>query len=252
MSILESVISGIVQGATEFLPISSSGHLVILHTIFGYKEPKVLEDVLFHFSTLFAVIIFFRKDIAGLFKDKKKILLIITGSIPVALAGFFFYETIERLFVNVKVVGIALLVTGVWILLGSFTSRNARGETQKSKLSLWHALLIGIGQTIALIPGISRSGATISTALLLKWDRKEAFTFSFLLSVPAILGAVLYKMKDLLLVGLVDVGTLACGGAVACIVGIAALWFLKKVLLGGKLYYFSIYCWIAGLIILFI
>jgi len=231
MSIFESVISGIVQGATEFLPISSSGHLVILHTIFGYKEPKVLEDILFHFGTLFAVIIFFRKDIVGLFKDKKKFLLIIAGSIPVAFAGFFFYGIIEQLFVNVKAVGIALLVAGLWILLGSFASRNVK---------------------VALIPGISRSGATISTALLLKRDRKEAFTFSFLLSVPAILGAVLYKMKDLFLVGLVDVGVLACGSAVACIVGIAALWFLKKVLLGGKLYYFSIYCWIAGLIILFI
>ena len=188
MSILETVISGIVQGITEFLPISSSAHLVILHTFFGYKEAKVLEDVLLHFGTLLAVLIFFRRDIINLFKEKKKVLLIFVGSIPIVVAGFFFGKNIETLFSDTKAVGVALIVTSAWLLAADISLRLRREDKRSQALGVWHALVIGISQALAVIPGISRSGATISTGILLNRKRETSFRFSFLLSVPAILG----------------------------------------------------------------
>lgn len=251
MTIIQSIISGILQGITEFLPISSSGHLVILHTLFGYTEPKVLEDVLLHAGTLVAIIIFFRKDIIGLVKDRKSVFLIVIGSIPIIIAVLIFGDFVEKCFSSIRTVGIALLITGTWLLLASLVSKSAEDNTEGLKISPLHALLIGISQAIALFPGISRSGATISTALMLKRSRDTAFRFSFLLSIPALFGAVLYKAGDITEISSNELTIMALGSIIACFTGLAALWCLRKVLIKGKLYYFSLYCFAAGLAVIF-
>jgi len=253
VNVLESLISGVVQGLTEFLPVSSSGHLVVLHSFFGYAEPKVLEDVLLHAGTLVAVIIFFRKDIIAVLKNTRQLGAIIAGTIPVAVAGFVFSKEIEKFFVNIKLVGIALILTGAWLFAGDLASRFKSRTPGKKEFLIWQALLVGIAQACALIPGISRSGATISTGLMLGKSRSESFSFSFLLSIPAVLGALIYKLGGASRYGLDDVtGSVLWGSAVACLTGILALWFLRKVLLTKRLYFFGIYCWIAGLMALLV
>lgn len=252
MNILESVISGVVQGLTEFLPVSSSGHLVILHSFLGYAEPKVLEGVLLHAGTLVAVIIFFRRDIVALLRNYRGLGVIIAGTIPVVVVGFVFSDKIERLFVNVRIVGMALIFTGAWLFAGDLASRFKKETSGKKGFSIRQAFLVGIAQACALIPGISRSGATISAGLALGKSRQEAFRFSFLLSIPAVLGALIYKLGGASQYGLEDIaGPVLWGSVTACLTGIIALWFLRKVLLTKRFYFFSIYCWIVGLIALF-
>jgi len=251
MSILEAIVAGVVQGITEFLPISSSGHLVILHAFFGYTEPRILEYILLHAGTLVAIIIFFRNDILRLFRDRRLFLMIAVGTVPIVIVGFLFGKYIEPLFASTKAVGIALLVTGFWILAGELISRSTVHGPRPTKIRWWQALFIGIAQAVALFPGISRSGATISTGLLCGKKRDEVFRFSFLLSIPALIGASLYKAAVLSETDLSNLGYMILGAGVSCIVGIAALWLLRNILMKKELYYFSVYCWVIGLITLF-
>jgi len=250
VGIYEAVFLGIVQGITEFLPVSSSGHLVLFHTFFGYSGSRVLVDVLLHAGTFVAVVIFFHRAIIGLFKDRKLLLLICVGSLPVAVFGFIFAKEIESIFNNANAVGVALIITGVWLFLAHLVSHK-RVEAD-SKLSVLHALLIGTAQAAAMIPGISRSGATIATAVLLGRDRAEAFRFSFLLFLPAMLGAFIYKLGSLECITRGELLVTIWGSVAACIVGICALWILKRVVLNSKLYYFSIYCWVIGIVVLIV
>ncbi|PIU42149.1 MAG: undecaprenyl-diphosphatase [Candidatus Omnitrophica bacterium CG07_land_8_20_14_0_80_42_15] len=251
--ILESIVFGIIQGIAEFLPISSSGHIVIAQKLFGYAEPSVVENVLLHVGTLVAIVIFFFKDILDLFKVRRKeIFLIAIGTIPIVALVFFFGDSIEGLFKSTRVIGGALIITAIWLLSGSLVSRYASNNSENSKLSGWQALLVGISQAIAIVPGVSRSGATISTALLLKKNQDLAFRFSFLLSIPAVFGALLYKAKDIVAVNVADLAAMLLGSFIACVIGVFALWFLKRVLIKNKFYYFSVYCAILGLVLLFI
>lgn len=251
MNIIHAVISGIVQGATEFLPVSSSGHLAILHQLLGYHKPQIFFDILLHVGTLIAVLIFFYRDILGLFSGGKRMLLfIIAASAPTAIIGFLFSDWFEGLFVRVRVVGVMLLVTGLWLLLGSRRLRNRKDEPRTSKWNIKKALLVGLSQAAAIIPGISRSGSTISTGLMLGIKPDEAFKFSFLLSVPAILGALIFKIKDVGDLGLApwDIMTYSIGMAAACVTGIAALKVLREILKRARLHLFSIWCFVIGLI----
>jgi undecaprenyl-diphosphatase len=259
MTILQSIFLGIVQGLTEFLPVSSSGHLVFFQSLFGLKEPPLFFDVMLHLVTLFAVVIYFWTDIwkivqgiqATLKREKKgqnqaKLFLwIIIATIPTGLMGIFFKDLFESLFSKPKVVGGMLLITGSVLWL----TRWAKKEGRLLERMVWiDSIIIGIAQGIAIIPGISRSGATISTGLFCGLDRELSGTFSFLLSIPAILGATLLELPKI--GGVQELWTTLIGAAIAFGVGILALTFLMKIIKMGKIFDFSYYCWGVGLIII--
>ncbi|MFC1590592.1 undecaprenyl-diphosphate phosphatase [Candidatus Omnitrophota bacterium] len=251
MTLLQAVISGIIQGITEFFPISSSGHLVILHKIFGLRDPQVAFDVFLHVGTLMSVLVYFRADIARLFTvDKRRGLFVIIGSIPAAIAGVFWKGRIERLFAVPKAVGIMLLLTGIWLFIANASmlrSQRAPAGAGERPLNWWRSLLVGLGQSAALLPGISRSGATIGAAVISGMGREEAFSFSFLLSIPAIAGATILKFGEIgSAVSGGGLSVFALGGVTSMLVGLAALKVLSNIIRRNKLYYFGVYCVLAG------
>jgi undecaprenyl-diphosphatase len=250
MSYAEAIISGIVQGVTEFLPISSSGHLVILHHYFGFKEPQLLFDIFLHIGTLFAVAVYFWRDIIKLFTIQKRLLLfIVTGTIPTALIGYYFRDTFEPCFADIKIVGIMLFVTAIFLFAADWAGRRKFNTAQTNGLTWFKALLIGIVQGIAIMPGISRSGSTISSAILLKVDKVQAIRFSFLLFIPAIIGALILKLTDA--AGRVDITAhMAIGAFFAFIFGLGAIYLLIKSVINSNLKFFGFYCLLVGGVIL--
>lgn len=253
VNLFEAVVLGFVQGITEWFPISSSGHLVVAQQLFGMQVP-LLFDVLLHGGTLLAVFAFFWKDIWKILsalarldmrsKDGRIGLFVLIGSLPIALTGVLFYDLIAPLFNSLFAVGMALLITGFVLYITKFFKN---GQTLNSK----NVLFIGISQAASLIPGISRSGITISSALFKKIDRQQAFSFSFLLAIPAIIGANAYALYR---ATVLDLGTISfemiIGTASAAIVGYLSLKFLRDIVKKGKLYLFAYYCWILGIILL--
>ncbi|MGB5160369.1 MAG: undecaprenyl-diphosphatase UppP [Thermoanaerobaculia bacterium] len=264
----QALVLGIVQGATEYLPISSSGHLVIAQHLFGLEEPALFFDIVLHLGTLVAVIWYYRKDIvklvaetfAGLrnlalghsWKETLKsypgfrfALLIVVGTIPTAVIGLAFEDTFERLFGSVRLVGLMLIVTGTVLLL----TRLARSGGRDAAEMTWvDALTIGVVQGLAITPGISRSGITIAAALLLGIDRETAARYSFLLSIPSILGALLLRIG-----GAHDgVGTtaLVVGFTAAALTGYFCLALLVRLVKKGRLSWFAPYCFALGLLAL--
>jgi len=263
MTALKSIILGIVQGLTEFLPVSSSGHLVIFQKLLKFNDPGVLFEIAVHLGTLVAVIIYFRKDIweiiQSIFNWRKDapenikyahhlLFYLIIASVITAIIGFAFKNIFESLFENTVLVGFMLIITG-GILFASDKIRN----TTKKKMSVPSSLLVGFAQSIAIIPGISRSGATITTGIFTGRTRDLATRFSFLLSIPAILGATILKIKDMqsAMSSSEVVLNFILGGIAAAIVGYFAISFLIKMIKQAELFYFSIYCWIIGIITIF-
>ena len=240
----------VVQGITEWLPISSFGHLVIIEECLGLELPLIF-DVMLHLGTVLVVLVVFWRDIVEIgkalvtldFKTEagKFALFIAAGSVPTALIGFFFHDIFESFSHNMFVVGAALLITG-FILF--FSERR----TADHKLTYLDSLLIGTAQGIAIAPGISRSAATISSGLLRRVKKEVAFRYSFLLSIPAIIGATVMESRDLV-AGNVDVLPLFLGIIVSLVVGYISLRFLRKVVWKEKFHLFAYYCWIVGLII---
>jgi undecaprenyl-diphosphatase len=256
MDPIQAIILGFIQGVTEWLPISSTGHLRIAEQLLGLTLP-LLFDVTLHVGTLIIILFFFRKDIKlvlvalvkGDFKSEngKLIPLIIVGTVPTALIGVLFSGTIETYFNSFLPIAGAFLTCGV-VLYASKT-----GTEQKESITYIAALAIGTAQGIALIPGLSRSGLTIATALMLGVRRERAFKFSFLLSVPAVIGALgltLYEQHETLT--LVGVGwtEILVGIAVSMVVSYFALKLLWKALAGKKFYLFAFYCWLIGAVLL--
>lgn len=256
MNWIEALILGIIQGLTEFLPVSSSGHLEIAKALLGdtsVAEQSMLTTVVLHGATALATIAVFRKDIAeifiGLFQFKwnnetKFSLKIIISMIPAALVGLFFEEQMEVLFENqIMLVGFMLLITGGLLLLADKAKTNDKG------VSNTNAFIIGISQAIAILPGISRSGATISASVLLGVDRTKAARFSFLMVVPLILA----KMGKDLLSGEVsmaeaNVFPLTIGFIAAFVTGLLACTWMIKLVQKSKLSYFAYYCFVVGII----
>ncbi len=252
--IIRSIILGIVQGLTEFLPVSSSGHLELAKYILGdtsVAEQSLLMTVMLHAATAFSTIIVFRKDIAQIFgglfqfqwnESTRYSLKIILSMIPAVLVGLLFEEELERLFDRqILLVGLMLLVTGILLFLAD------RARRTDKQVSYWNALLIGISQAIAILPGISRSGATISTSVLLGVDRERAARFSFLIVIPLILGKM---AKDMFSGEMSFSGEqlfpIVAGFLAALLTGwLACLWMIKLVK-NSKLSYFAIYCFIVG------
>ncbi|MCJ7613887.1 undecaprenyl-diphosphate phosphatase [Candidatus Bathyarchaeota archaeon] len=251
VTLIEALILAVVQGLTEWLPVSSSGHLVITQTILGLNIPLIF-DVMLHVGTLIVVLAVFRKDIVDIIKavvkrdfeteEGKLALFIVVGSVPIAIIGFTFYDTIESLFSNLLAVGVALVITGCVLF---FSEKRAGNK----KMGIIDSLLIGLAQGIAIIPGISRSGVTVSTGLLRKIDKATAFRYSFMLSVPAILGATVMESKDIVM-GNIDAVPLFVGATISMIAGYASLKLLQKIVMNQKFHLFAYYCWTAGIVLI--
>lgn len=265
MHLYQAIFLSIVQGITEFLPISSSGHLVLFQKVFGITDPPVLFDVLLHLGTLFAILVFFGKDIFSLivdWKKKKNIwLFLVTGSIPAAILGFFLNSKINEIFNSLFLLGSAWMFFGLLLLVSykfptsSTTRSGLRGASKidlkkkEDDVIAKDGLVVGLFQALALLPGISRSGSTIIGGLWRGFSRETAFKMSFLLSIPAILGAAVLKLKDSHLNGIgVPVGVISI--FLAAVVGYFSLKFLQKILKSDKFYLFGFYCLAIGILTL--
>jgi len=256
MDNISAIILGLVQGLTEFLPVSSSGHLVLAEKLLGIKASTELTfEVLLHLSTVLAVIIYFRKRLgrimAGLFKpsenhnraELKTAGTIIVATIPAAVAGLLFEKKVELVFNSPQLTALFLICTGVILL---FTGVIKRGNNQ---IGYGSGFVIGIAQAFALLPGISRSGMTISAGLFQKIKPAEAAEFSFLISLPAVIGAIVLKSFKLIATfqtsGL-DHYLIGC--AAAFVSGYLSIAVLLKIVGKGKFFYFGLYCLMIGLI----
>lgn len=250
----QAIILGLVQGLTEFLPVSSSGHLVLGQHLLGLDEPEMLFDVAVHVGTLLAVAAYFWRDLWAMLRGfwgrdeeaergRRLIWLVFVGSVPTAIIGVLFRHDFEALFASVIAVGVALLITGCLLMATHFAPPSRR---EIWRFGAGRALLVGLAQGLAITPGISRSGSTISVALLLGVDRRLAAHYSFLLSLPAILGALVLHLKDLGPGQELVWTPLLLGGAVAGITGLVALKLLIGVVQRGGLHWFAFYCWALG------
>jgi len=259
MSIIEAIILGIIQGLTEFLPVSSSGHIELGKYFLGVETTdNLLFSIIVHGATALSTIVVFRKDIWSIIKDlfafewnestefSAKILL---SMIPVGLVGILFEERIEALFNGqITLVASMLLVTGV-LLSFTYFAKVSSGE-----VTFWKAMIIGLAQAVAILPGISRSGSTIATGLLLGIDKAKITRFSFLMVLPPIIGATLLKLKDYLeapeIASDISISALGLGFISAFIAGILACTWMINIVKKGKLIYFAVYCVTIGLLVL--
>jgi len=245
MTIFWAAVLGLVQGLTEFLPVSSSGHLVIVqHFIPGFSQPGVLFDVILHLATLLAVVYFFRNKIFTL--GRKYYLLLIIGTIPAGLFGLLFQSQLERTFGDFRMVGLELIITGILNFLID------RVKTTDKPLTKTNSFLVGIAQAIAIIPGISRSGSTIFTGVKLGVDRKKVAEFSFLLSIPAIMGANVMQVLSRGFTSTFNPIYYLTGFIFAFISGFLSINLVLKTLAQRKFTYFGIYCLVIGAIVFLI
>ncbi len=252
MDILQSIILGLIQGITEWLPVSSTGHLRIAEHYFGLTVPA-LFDVMLHAGTLIVTLVYFRKDIVNVLRalgkldfkseDGALIPLIVIGTIPTILIGFLYGNELDTVLSSVLALGAGFLVSGVVLYISKFGKENKLGITYVD------ALIIGVMQGLAVIPSISRSGFTIAAALLLGVKREKAFKFSFLLSIPSIIGALgltLYQQQTELASAGVGITEILVGVAVSIIVSFFALKILWRTLASKKFYLFAFYCFVLG------
>ena len=265
MNLLQVLLLGIIQGLTEFLPISSSGHLVIFQNLFGLKEPHLFLDVSLHFGTLLAIVIVFRREVVGLIRDIVLFVfyslrgeqfkinegcramarlggLIAIGLIPTVFLGFFLRDVFAYLFGSLTTVGIMLVGTGTILW---FTKTAGQGTKERGAMSFLDAIIIGFIQGIAIAPGISRSGATIAFGLFRSLKKDVAVHYSFLLSIPAIIGAMVLEWENPLLYEGVLLHVVL-GTIMAAFVGYICLRILIRMVNKGHLYFFSPYCWTVG------
>jgi undecaprenyl-diphosphatase len=242
---------GAIQGITEFFPISSSGHLVILQGIFGMKEPQLAFDIFLHLGTLVSILIYFYKDILNIIiKERRTAFYIVLASIPTFMIGLLFKDAAEELFARPHLVGYMLLATGLWLIAAAIYDKFKKAESPK-KIGFINSIIIGVSQGIAVIPGISRSGATIGAGILSGIGKETAVKFSFLLAIPAILGAGLFKSGKIE-AGLVSGDSLyfLVGSITAMVTGLVSIGVLLKMVKTNKLYIFGIYCILAASIVI--
>jgi len=272
MQPIQAILLGVIQGLTEFLPVSSSGHLVLLQNIFGLNEPEILFDISLHIGTLLAVCIVFFPEILSilkallglpmliktsggmkqLYQDNEPVrmaTLIVAGSIPTAILGLLFHKVVDQIFGSVWIVGLMLVITGALLWL----TRHFRIKGRPlQRTGIKDALVVGLVQGLAIMPGISRSGATISVALFMGLDREVAGRYSFLLSIPAILGALVLSLDSPAIESSVSGGMFLMGTVTAALVGFAALKALLHLVNRGRLHLFAPYCWIIGVVTLIV
>jgi undecaprenyl-diphosphatase len=261
LSPLQAILLGLVQGLTEFLPVSSTAHLILFPWLLGWKDPGQTFDVSLHVGTLLAVAVYFRRDwVEMVTRNREQLMFVLVGCIPAGVIGVLFEKRIEFLSLPGEfryaplVIGFFLVLGGLWLYW-----MDSRGKKQREieKMELRDALLIGVGQAVALLPGVSRSGATIGTGLMLGLTREAAARFSFLLSTPIIAGAVAYKGLKLVRAGIPpeQAESMAWGILASGISGYAAIWFLMKLVRtqsynGFVIYRIALAAMIVGLWIL--
>ena len=265
MEWFEALILGLVQGLTEYLPISSSGHLAIGSALFGIGgEENLAFTVAVHVATVLSTIVILWREIVWIFRDLFKwkwnegtryAVNILISMIPVAIVGFFFKDRVEAVFGSgLTVVGCCLLVTALLLTFSYFAKPR-----QRETISPFHAFVIGIAQALAVLPGLSRSGSTIATGLLLGNKKEKLAQFSFLMVIPPILGEALLDVKDIAvngaeaaLGGNLSFGVLAVGFMAAFLAGCAACKWMINIVRRGKLIWFALYCAVVGLLTIFV
>lgn len=267
MSWLEALILGIVQGLTEFLPVSSSGHLTILSHLFGLEgDSNLTMIVVLHVATVLSTLVILWKEIVWIFKDlftkqswksyaglndgTRFAINILISMIPIAIVGFFFKDMVEEIFGSgLLIVGIMLLVTAALLTFSYFAKPRQREE-----ISPLHAFIIGIGQAVAVLPGLSRSGTTIATGLLLGNKKERMAQFSFLMVIPPVLGEALLDVKDIAEQGFgvamdgISPVALIVGFLAAFATGCLACQWMINIVKKGKLIWFAVYCLIVGIL----
>jgi len=263
MSLLDAIVLGIVQGLTEFLPVSSSGHLVIVSSLLaGGKAAPVSFDAAVHAGSLLAVLLYFRREIRDMFvalfarvrapraaivsPEERLILAIVVGTLPAAIIGLAANDAIERAFSSPTFALNMLLVTaGVLVVADIVAARRARSSGWPS---MPRALLIGVFQAAALLPGLSRSGSTIAGGLVTGLDRETAMRFSFLLAIPAISGALVFALKDLAATGFADIALFAAGFLSSFVVSLFAIVFMLRAFRQRPLTLFAAYCVVISIV----
>ncbi len=265
MTNLQAVILGAIQGLTEFLPVSSSGHLVLCQQFFGLKQEELFFDISVHMGTLVAVMIFFRKEIFAIFnslflyikgfkqkgakpdENVKLAFLIITGSVPTAIIGLIFKDMADTIFASILLVGCSLIVTGSFLWAVKQIKSEGRGIDD---FSFFKSFIIGTIQGLAILPGISRSGSTIAAGLFLGLKREMAARYSFLLSIPAILGAEILSLSDMGSKVSFD-NAVIYGTITSFVVGYCSLILLMYIVNKGRIHIFAPYCWILGILAIY-
>ncbi len=256
METKDTIILGLIQGLTEFLPVSSSGHLAIAQHLMEFTQPGLLFDTLLHFATLLAVVLFFRKRVGylilsffGLFlskyrkyyiENKRFFWGIIIATIPTGIIGLALESHVTSYLKSVTLVGYALIATSLLLVISDQFKPTGQLSNRKS-------IVLGIVQGLAVIPGISRSGSTISFAVMLGVSRKEAAEFSFLMSIPAIVGATILQIRHIESVATTDLAPYAIGMLAAFFSGLAAIKFMIIIVEKAKLMFFAFYCLILGI-----
>lgn len=267
MTIFEALILGIVQGVTEFLPVSSSGHLVLVPEFFSFSTPTLGFDIVVHAATLMAVAGYFFPDVARMILSvaapgrlpgrrevtywRRLLLWLVIGSLPAALAGFLLKDFFESLFASTLAVGIFLIMTSLLLFGADFAlGRVKAGTLRLDKMRAVDALVVGCFQALAIAPGISRSGATIAAGVFLGFDRKTAAHFSFLLSIPVILGAFVFELKDISgAFGGTGGWAYLTGALAAAASGFIAIHFLMRYVREHRLRIFAVYTAVLGLFV---
>lgn len=248
---------GLLQGLTEFLPVSSSGHLVLFQQFLGDMGDKLFFDLALHMGTLFVVLWFYRNEVLAILRDLisgdepwlqrsgvRMALFIVVASIPTGVIGLTLEDVFERTFSTPSVLIVTFALTGTILYASKWAPT---GESDERTMKWWHALILGLVQGMAITPGISRSGSTIVAALFLGLNREVAARFSFLMSVPAIAGATLYKFKDVS-ADSVDWTAVGVGTGVSMISGYLALVLLVRLVRNGQFSRFAWYCWGAAIV----
>ena len=267
MDVWKAVLLGIIQGATEWLPVSSSGHLAIAQRLLG-ESPPLVFDILLHFGTLAAVLTFFKEDVKRLVlaflalvkdalsgnargelrrdPDKRLALLLLIGSIPIGILGFLLEPMAERSYTNMAFVGGALVLTGAIM----YPTGTLRGRRDVENLTIRDTIWVGLAQAASIFPGLSRSGFTISTGLYLGLDKRTAARFSFLLAIPAIIGATIYELTSAQLEAVEVESYMVIGMMTSAIVGYLTIWPVIVAVRRRRLHIFSYYCWAVGALLL--
>lgn len=239
------IILGIIQGLTEFLPVSSSAHLIIAQKLLGIAGQELIISVVLHLGTCLALLAFFFKDILALFRSFKLLFLILVVTVITGIIGITGKDFLESLFSSARLAAVALIVTGTILF---FASKFMNGKRNTPDLK--DAIILGFTQAIAIIPGISRSGITVSTLLFRGITKEDSFRFSFLASIPVILGAALLEAKDIDFSQKLNTINLGVGLLVSFISGLFALFIFKKIIGKAKLHYFGYYCIIVAVLTL--
>lgn len=263
MTLWQAILLGILQGATEFLPVSSSGHLVIVPHLLNWPDPGLTLNVILHLGTLVAILAYFWSDLWRLLRaallslrtrrlddpDARLAWAIVVATIPGAVLGVLLEDFFERLFGIPTAAAGFLLVTAALLLISEYFAKR---ELPITAMSWWHAVWIGLAQALAIVPGLSRSGSTIAAGLLLGYRREDATRFSFLLSVPIVLGGGLYQMYKLLRagVGVVQLQIFGVGFLAAAVTGYLAITGLLMLVRRRSLWPFALYCAIFGVLVL--